>query len=91
MERILFPKVLEMERIVFSKVRFWHDLWCGKQHLKISYPDLFSIAHCKYACVADHVQFRNGNLHGNLCFFRLVNDWEVERVSSHSHRVSQGG
>jgi hypothetical protein len=22
---------------------FWHDLWCGEQPLKISYPDLFSI------------------------------------------------
>jgi hypothetical protein len=30
-----------------SKVSFWHDVWCGNQQLKISYPDLFSIARSK--------------------------------------------
>jgi hypothetical protein len=40
-----------------SRVRFWHDLWCGEQPLKISYPDLFSITHFKDAWVVDHVQF----------------------------------
>jgi hypothetical protein len=26
-----------------SKVRFWHDLWCGEQPLNISYLDLCSV------------------------------------------------
>jgi hypothetical protein len=79
-----------------SKVRFWHDLWCGEQSLKISYSDLFSIARCKDAWVADHMQFRNGNLQWNIFFTRPVHDWEVDLVSSffellYSLRVRQGG
>jgi hypothetical protein len=54
--------------------------------LKIFCPGLFSIA--------DHLQFRNGNIH---CFFtRPAYDWEVEVVSSffellYSQRVRQEG
>jgi hypothetical protein len=44
------------------KVRFSHDLWCEEQPLKISHLDFFSIACCKNTWVADHMQFRNGNL-----------------------------
>jgi hypothetical protein len=42
------------------KVRFWHDLWCGEQPLKVSYPNLFSFALCKDAWAVDHIQFGNG-------------------------------
>jgi hypothetical protein len=54
-----------------SIVRFWHDLWCVKQPLKLSYPELFSIARCKDAWVADHMQLRNGNVHWNIFFTRM--------------------
>jgi hypothetical protein len=55
---------------------------CGEQPLKISFPDLFSIARCKDAWVADHMQFRNENLQWNIFFTRPVHDWEVNLVSS---------
>jgi hypothetical protein len=32
-----------------STIKFWHNLWCKEQPLKISYPNLFSIASCKDA------------------------------------------
>lgn len=35
------------------------DLWCGEQPLKFSFPELFTIAHCKDALVADCMQFWN--------------------------------
>jgi hypothetical protein len=78
-----------------SKIRFWHDLWCGEP-LKISFPDLFSIARCKDAWVADHMQFRKGNLQWNRFFNRSVHVWEKYLVSSffellYSIRLRQGG
>jgi len=43
-------------------VQFWHDLGCEEQPLKFSYPELFSIAHCNDAWVADHMKLKNGNI-----------------------------
>jgi len=40
-----------------SKFSFWHDVWCEDRPLKISYPDLFSIACSKDAWVVDNMQF----------------------------------
>jgi len=30
-----------------SKIRSWHDLWCGNQALKEAFPNLLNIAHVK--------------------------------------------
>jgi hypothetical protein len=43
-----------------SKIKFWHDLWCGDQPLKATFSELFSIAQCKEAWVAYHMQVFNG-------------------------------
>jgi hypothetical protein len=45
-----------------SKTRFWHDLWCGDQPLKVTFLELLSMLRCKKAWVAYHVQFSNGNI-----------------------------
>jgi hypothetical protein len=63
-----------------TKIRFWHDLWCEDQPLKESFLDLFCIACCKEAWVADHLLFSNGNIQWNLSFIRPMQDWEVELV-----------
>jgi hypothetical protein len=42
-----------------SKISFLHDLWCGNHPLKVAFLELFSIACCKEAWVADHMQFLN--------------------------------
>jgi len=44
-----FSKFVKYEVEDGSIVRFWYDLWCVKQPLKLSYPELFSIARCKDA------------------------------------------
>jgi hypothetical protein len=75
-----FQKLLELRWGDVFKVSFWHDLWGENHPLKISCPDLFSIAHCKDVWVADLMQFRNGSIHWNIIFIRPVQDWEVELV-----------
>jgi len=42
-----FSKFVRNEVGEGSTVWFWHDLWCGEQPLKFSFPELFTIAHCK--------------------------------------------
>jgi hypothetical protein len=75
-----FSKFVRCEVGDGSKVRFWHDVWCGEQPLKFSFPELFTIADCKDVWKADHMQFRNGNIHWNILFSRFVHDWKVEVV-----------
>jgi hypothetical protein len=40
-----------------SKIRLWYDVWCADQALKVTFLDLFSLAHCKDAVVADLLEF----------------------------------
>jgi hypothetical protein len=40
-----------------SKVRFWHDRWCGDVALKEAFPNLFDIARAKDTSVATHLEF----------------------------------
>jgi hypothetical protein len=47
---------------------------------EIPFSKIISIARCKDVWVADHMQFRNGNIYWNICFTRPVHDWEVEVV-----------
>jgi hypothetical protein len=42
-----------------TKIRFWHDVWCGVQTLKAVFSVLFSITRYREASVADHM-FSNG-------------------------------
>jgi hypothetical protein len=57
-----------------SRIRIGHDLWCGNQPLKATFPELFSIAHSKEVWVADHMQCINGNLQWTVSFTRSVSD-----------------
>ena len=55
-----------------SKISFLHDLWCGNHPLKVAFFEVFSIARCKEAWVADHMQFLNKILQNNIFFTRPV-------------------
>jgi len=58
-----------------SKIRFLNDLW-PDHLLKVTFPELFRITHCKEAMVANHVQFSNGNLH---IIFLLLDQCMIRR------------
>lgn len=38
-----------------SRIRFWHDVWCGEMTLKEAFPVLYGIARDKDALVATHM------------------------------------
>ena len=40
----LFAQNVRFEVGIGSKIRFWHDTWCGNQPLKQAFPSLFRIA-----------------------------------------------
>jgi hypothetical protein len=45
-----------------SRIRFWHDLWCGEMTLKEAFPVLYGIARDKDAHVAAHMASESGSL-----------------------------
>jgi hypothetical protein len=61
-----------------SKVRFWHDLWCGDIVLKETSSVLFGIASIKDAFVVTFVEFSGGVIQWNVSFTRAAHDWEME-------------
>ena len=50
-----FSKFLYFDIGLGSRIRFWHDYWCGDQSLKGTFLNLFEIATYKEQFVADMV------------------------------------
>jgi hypothetical protein len=77
-----FSKFLRFEVGDGSRIRFWHDLWCGDSILKEVFPDLFGIARVKDASVADNLESLGGSIQWNVSFIREAHDWEVDVFAS---------
>jgi hypothetical protein len=73
-----FASLTRFEVADDSKIRFWHDMWCGDQALKEAFPDLCSIARIKDVYVANHLDLSNGPHQWNVNFIRVANNWEVD-------------
>jgi hypothetical protein len=65
-----------------SEIRFWRNVWCGDQTLKVAFLMLFSIARFKEASMAHHLQFSNEISQWNITFIKSVHEWEVESITS---------
>ena len=48
-----FSQYLQYEVGEETRVKFWHDLWCGDCLLKEVYPELFVISRDKDSTVTD--------------------------------------
>jgi hypothetical protein len=57
-----FSRFIRFEVGDSSKIKFWHDVWCGDQAFKSGFPELFSITRLKEVAIADHLQFSNDTL-----------------------------
>jgi hypothetical protein len=68
----LFSKFIRFEVGDGTRIRFWHDVWCGDQPLKESFLVLFHIARKKEAWVSDHMQIMNEEAHWNVPFCRAA-------------------
>jgi hypothetical protein len=77
-----FSKFVAFEVGDGSLIRFWDDVWCADQPLKLAYPELYRIACVKDAPVADFAQVRGNAVHWEVTFTRLAQDWELESISS---------
>lgn len=56
-----------------SQFGFWHDVLCEEQPLKVSFPELFSIAFSRDAFVLD-LPLYNGFPQWNVNFVRVAHD-----------------
>ena len=65
-----------------SRIKFWHDFWCGDQPLRDKFPGLFRLARNQEATVADSLRFQ-GNTHSwDIEFLRQAQDWEMDIVDT---------
>ena len=79
-----------------SRIKFWHAPWCGDQSLKLSFPELYSLARNPEATVAESMQIQGSSIHWDVVFIRAVKDWELESVVSfqdllYSCSITRGG
>jgi hypothetical protein len=44
-----FSRFTKFEAGDGSKIKFWHNVWCGDQTVKVVFPELFSISRFKEA------------------------------------------
>jgi hypothetical protein len=78
-----------------TKIKFWHDLWCGNMILKDAFPVPFGIARSKDASIAANVELLGGSIQWNVSFTIKAHDWEVGVFASflqvlHSVTVRRG-
>jgi mannosylglycoprotein endo-beta-mannosidase len=65
-----------------SRIRFWHEWWCGDRPLAVAFPVVFLLSRCKEAMVADCFEEREGSVVWNVPFTRAANDWELPEFSA---------
>jgi hypothetical protein len=65
-----------------SRIRFWHDTWCGDSPLRNQFPILYHLARAPESRVSDICHFQGSTISWDIEFTRSVQDWELEMVES---------
>jgi hypothetical protein len=60
-----------------TRIKFWHDLWCGDTVMKVAFLVLFGIARMKDTSVAANVELLGSSNQWNVSFTRETHDWKV--------------
>ena len=55
---------------------------CGEELLRLTFPELYSIARDKDASIANLMSFESRMMYWNLSFIRSMHDWELKSLSS---------
>jgi hypothetical protein len=63
-----FSKLVAFEVGDGSLIRFWDDLWCSEEPLKLVYPELFRIACVQEGPVSDFVHYHGHDVHWEVNF-----------------------
>jgi hypothetical protein len=77
-----FSRFLKFEVGDGSQIRFWDDVWCLDESLKAAFMELYRITCVRDAAVANIIRIRSESVHWEVNFTRLVQDWELESISS---------
>lgn len=79
-EWLTFSQFLQFDVCDGTRVKFWHDIWCGDCPLKVVFPELFSVSCVKDFLVAKVLHLSNGVPHWDVRLSRPVQDWELESL-----------
>lgn len=66
-----------------TRIRFWHDRWCGELPLMERFPELYSCTADKVALVSSVLvnNLNGGGCSWNVRFLRDFHNWELETAT----------
>uniref|UniRef100_A0A2N9HYC0 Protein kinase domain-containing protein n=1 Tax=Fagus sylvatica TaxID=28930 RepID=A0A2N9HYC0_FAGSY len=77
-----FAQQVELQVGDGTRVRLWHDRWCGDAPLKELFSTLFVCSSNREATIDSVLIHQNGGVDWNVSFVRHFNDWEMDVVAA---------
>ncbi|KAG6729257.1 hypothetical protein I3842_01G018300 [Carya illinoinensis] len=65
-----------------TKIKFWHDTWCGNSALKDQFSALFRVARDKEVSVAEVMGMVGEQIQWNINFSWAAHDWELNSFAA---------
>jgi hypothetical protein len=77
-----FAQQVELQVGDGTRVRLWHDRWCGDAPLKELFSTLFVCSSNREATIDSVLIHQNGGVDWNVSFVQHFNDWEMDVVAA---------